>query len=232
MFNSPGRRTIADMVSALPASLHPTTHKRVDHNTLEWMTAGGVRIIRLHTTDILYFPCNGGFSIDTGGFNTHTTRDRLNKFLPAPWGVFTKRGVIHLRNRETGDAVPFVQRAGVTRSGKVHSDFKPAAHDKERKRIDALLAVYKTKGLPSLEASGGDPWVINRGKVDAWVMKDWVKTRYATRTLYCLALAFAGMTDEGVAIHCMMTDRRNGKLDRIDLSRIRRYVRACLGGEA
>jgi hypothetical protein len=40
--------------------------------------------VHLHSTDVLIFHANGDIWINTGGWNTPTTRDRINMFLPKP----------------------------------------------------------------------------------------------------------------------------------------------------
>jgi hypothetical protein len=48
--------------------------------------------VHLHSTDILIFHPNGDIWINTGGWDTPTTRDRINMFLPTPWSVGGHRG--------------------------------------------------------------------------------------------------------------------------------------------
>lgn len=206
--------------------------KRAGRNTLDWTDEKGVRHIRLHQTDILTFRPRGGFTVDTGGWNTHTTRARINEFLPSGWKVSTSRGVVSLRNYETGTETPFRQIVTVDAKGNVRSDVTPASIAKAAKALDAYMKAWKAKGLPSAEESGGDPWIFTAGKVGAHIMRDWMRSRYVFRKLYVLALQFAGLQDAGIACHLHAIDRRGGKLDRIDIGRIRRYVRACLGGAA
>lgn len=45
--------------------------------------------IRLHSTYILTFHKDGSIEINTGGWNTVTTKARMNEHLPRPWGVGT-----------------------------------------------------------------------------------------------------------------------------------------------
>ena len=52
--------------------------------------------VRLHRTDVLTFYQDGRIEIDTGGWNTVTTRDRMNRYLPNPWRVGSERGTLVL----------------------------------------------------------------------------------------------------------------------------------------
>jgi hypothetical protein len=203
--------------------------KLAGRNTLDYTDASGVRRIRLHKTDILTIKPDGGFTIDTGGWNTHTTRDRLNEFLPKGWRVHTLRGEIHLSNHAPGTG-PWRFRDSITvnAKGAVKPDISDAKLDALRKQIDACMREWRKRGLPTREESG-DPWVLTTGKIDEAAMLDWVKSKYVHRTLYFMAHKWAGMTDFGAAHRANDVDRRGGKLDRFDLQRIRRYIRACLG---
>lgn len=54
--------------------------------------------IRLHGTDVLTFHEDGSIEVNTGGWNTVTTRDRINRYLPKPWHVYGERGATILSN--------------------------------------------------------------------------------------------------------------------------------------
>lgn len=48
--------------------------------------------VRLHSTDIITFYKDGRIDVNTGDWNTVTTRDRLRRYLPGPWSVCSHRG--------------------------------------------------------------------------------------------------------------------------------------------
>ena len=229
-------RTKRDMVAALGVA--PVKARLAGRNTLDYTDADGVRRIRLHETDILTLRPDGGFVVDTGGWNTHTTRDRLNVFLPADYYVFTERGRIHLRHK--GEAVAFERTVTVTGAGVIVPDVDGAELSALAKKIDKFMAAWSKRGLPTPEESGGDPWVFAgkngrgfgvdaAGKVDREIMLDWVEGEYVTLKLYELACRWAGVSDYGRALYAQQAWRAGGKLDKFLLSRIRRYVRACVG---
>jgi hypothetical protein len=56
--------------------------KFVDRNTLEIEFNDGKKVIRLYDTDIITFAGNS-FILNSGGFRTATTKDRITKFSPA-----------------------------------------------------------------------------------------------------------------------------------------------------
>lgn len=56
--------------------------KRIENNTYEIINDDGSRAIRLHDTDIITFTNKGTIILSSGGWQTKTTKDRLNKYLP------------------------------------------------------------------------------------------------------------------------------------------------------
>ena len=66
--------------------------KVVANNTIEYIRANGDRVIRLHHTDIVTFKENGDIVLNTGGWKTVTTKDRINKFLPSHQWITTIKG--------------------------------------------------------------------------------------------------------------------------------------------
>ncbi len=71
--------------------------RKLANNTFEITFPSGERRIRLHQTDIIIFDAEG-FSVHSGGYKTVTTKDRLNKYLPAGWSVYSGQGTWYLRH--------------------------------------------------------------------------------------------------------------------------------------
>jgi hypothetical protein len=62
----------------------------------EHQTERGPIAVRLHTTDVVTFHRDGIIELDTGGWYTVTTKDRMNKYLPPPFKIFSERGTWHV----------------------------------------------------------------------------------------------------------------------------------------
>lgn len=61
----------------------------IANNTVRYVTSDGYDCIRLHRTDIVVRPPNCSFIIlDTGGWFTATTKERINRFLPPHCKLF------------------------------------------------------------------------------------------------------------------------------------------------
>ena len=65
--------------------------RKLQNNTYLQRRPGGDIAVRLHHTDVLTFSPSGEITLDTGGWHTVTTRDRINCYLPAPWSVGSER---------------------------------------------------------------------------------------------------------------------------------------------
>lgn len=214
------------MLATLDAQ--PEKSRMAARNTLDYTMPDGERRIRLHGTDVVTFHADGGFTLDTGGWNTMTTRDRMNGWLPAGYTVYTRQGQIHLRTPD-GDHWPFRQTVRVGPRGAVYPDQGPEQNKRLRRLIDRYCREFRKRGLPTAEESKGDPWVLSDTIVSESVMMDWLESCYIHRTMYALALRNAGLTDQGVAFFMYDVDRKGGRLDDRDMRRIRRYIRACVG---
>lgn len=91
--------------------------KKLANNTyLMW--SGENLTVELHNSPILTFYPNGDTMIDLCGWNTMTTRDRINEFLPQEFKVSTDKGILYLcRDRIVGGYrtfESFVFKDGIT----------------------------------------------------------------------------------------------------------------------
>jgi len=55
-------------------------------------------VVQLHSTDVITFFEDGRIEVSTGGWDTVTTRDRINSYLPKPWHVYGERNSTILSN--------------------------------------------------------------------------------------------------------------------------------------
>ena len=70
--------------------------KKIDHNTQLRMEAGNA-VICLWGTDVISISPDNIFTLNAGGYETVTTKDRLNKFSPAR--VYQDKGVWYIYER-------------------------------------------------------------------------------------------------------------------------------------
>src|SRR5882762_3850822 len=66
--------------------------RKLANNTYARRRCSGKIAIQLHATDILTFHSDGQIDVNTGGWDTVTTRSRMNDYIPGPWRVGGHRG--------------------------------------------------------------------------------------------------------------------------------------------
>lgn len=213
-------------------------------NTVEYQTPEGKRVIRLHQTDIIEFlHRNGDIRLNTGGWLTVTTKERLNRFLPG-LSIYSIKGVWMISNAGQWDnGVPFYDGM-ILRNGRVPL---PTIRDEQRKRGVERLKTRINKFVNQLdkmdnlpEPNGGDCWSCSMFDRSALAsgerkMKDpshirshiTVKENYLHGSLIHNALVWAGCTPEGIGIrwHWFNEGTYKGEIKRY----LYRYLKAQLG---
>lgn len=79
--------------------------KRIANNTLEIAYPDGRKAYRLHDTDIVTYMPNGDIRLDTGGWDTVTTRERMCRYLPSGVQVWRRKGMSYVVDRNNGDSM-------------------------------------------------------------------------------------------------------------------------------
>ena len=65
----------------------------VANNTFGYWTEDGVEHYRLHNTDIVVIQPNLDIVLNSGGWKTNTTKERINRYLPAGYGICQEKGL-------------------------------------------------------------------------------------------------------------------------------------------
>ena len=76
------------------------SHRGMELN-LTTMQMEDVYTITLHDSEIVRLEGDNLY-VTLAGWDTHTTRERLNQFLPAGWGIYRDKKVTYLGRREGG----------------------------------------------------------------------------------------------------------------------------------
>lgn len=86
---------------------------KIGNNTYAERLGSNVIGIRLHGTHVVTLSPHR-IVLNSGGWHTVTTKDRLNTFLPFGWGVVQVRGLWYLRHRvcTNGEGSCLVVNAG------------------------------------------------------------------------------------------------------------------------
>ena len=168
------RRTKREIMAGVDC----TKSHLVDHNTVEYWRENGERVIRLHLTDIVTFKVGGKVVLNTGGWNTITTRDRINKQLEnncPGWRMYSEQNEPYLRwgGWSNPDAVTYHFHDGIVIDPSLIGSEEGACdgelYDKERvkkakawqrkcKQFAKSFTMRLSRGeIPA--PSGGDCWM-------------------------------------------------------------------------
>src|SRR2546422_4829254 len=75
--------------------------RKLENNTYlkrrDWGRTKAIAV-QLHATDVITFFEDGQIEVNTGGWDTVTTRDRISRYLPKPWTVYGERNATILSN--------------------------------------------------------------------------------------------------------------------------------------
>lgn len=107
-------------------------------------------VVRLHSTDVITWHQNGDTTLNSGGWTTCTTRDRINSNLENRVGIYSERGRWFLR---AGETVPFEDgitiRSNGTIAGATETLDEVQAEWRETDRENARISrwVRKARGM-------------------------------------------------------------------------------------
>jgi hypothetical protein len=145
-------------------------------------------------------------TVNTGGFNTLTTRERLNRFLPSGWSVFTDKGFLYVRT--PSGTFPHVD--GATYDGATGKPKQPERHKDSRavaiaikRKIDKFCRAIDREGIPM--PCAGDPWIFdwNPRAIGESVLIEWLDSEYVNGALIVHAMRRKGWQDG--ALHMVFT---------------------------
>lgn len=84
-------RTNATTYQELDALLGSRDSRKIGNNTYAERLGDGVIGVRLHGTHVVILSAHS-IVLNSGGWHTLTTKDRINTFLPYPWRLVQKNG--------------------------------------------------------------------------------------------------------------------------------------------
>ena len=138
-------------------SLRPS--RKVGNNTYLKLRDRGVIAVLLHSTDVVRFYPDGCVKLDSGGWKTLTTKDRMNRF--SPLSVCSDKGVWYVSDGG-GEHDTFTFADGLTYRPET-GEFKGVGPDpKETVKLRKRVAKYAKDFIAAfvkgdvLEPSGGD----------------------------------------------------------------------------
>jgi len=177
------------------ANIEHDTSRKIGNNTFEY-TLNGTRVIRLHHTDIMTFNDDGSVTLNSGGWTTPTTKDRMNNYMPPGWSIYQKSFIWYLQRLPYETGTTYIYADGMT----LHMDGTATGAgtlpDKELiKRIKAYCKAFAA-ALPVEQPGGGDCFGCSMfgeaGNPDTGHLLQHIEESYFVPTLLVRAMKAAG----------------------------------------
>lgn len=199
----------------------------VAKNTIEYKLAGsGDVCTRLHNTTVCIVRPNGQVMLDTGSWQTPTTRDRMNGALPAGWGVSQAKGLMYVHT--PAGCFPHVDKAWYFSNGKPKKPTLHRAEPEKYKKDMKLIKAYCTELNKMVETNSlqtsGDPWISvdeETGLYGETYVREWLGERYVFSSIIVNAFIWAGYPASNVGYVAGIQGRAAQVM--------RRYLKCCLG---
>jgi hypothetical protein len=213
----------------------------IERNTFRYATTDNREVIRLHHTDIVESLGNGRFRLNSGGFKTITTKDRMNhglRLFDSKFYVYSERGLWFVQERHSErQPIPFRDGMVIPDSFDLPAERKRAeragaAALKLKARISAFVCETLADGSELPVPNGGDCllcWAdiasmdsdrnATFGSPDH--IESHVKEKYMHGSLIRAAFRSAGLTDYAMRLYCYS--------GRPDHKRVRQIVRKYIG---
>lgn len=205
----------------------PATARKVANNTFRYTTEDGCEVFRLHTTDVVTRLPDGRIKLDSGGWKSVTTKDRMNAFAPGYYVTSGKGGWRVGRRGDWSKNVAFydgmiLPDALDNPSADDLSAQREAEATKLKKEISAFAKLY-TNGIPMPGA--GDCWLcMMPDNEDTEHLREHIREGYAHGTLAVNAMRWAGATDQNIRYHIGYAGASG-----IVIRAVRRYLQFKLG---
>lgn len=221
--------------------------KPIANNTRLYRRGDDCYAIRLHETDIITLWADGRVTLDTGGWQTVTTKARINEYGPVR--VWSDKGIWYCKHSPTYDggdwtkgALPFFDGITFDADGECvngPTEREWARYLDDRKAMDARIKSYvsafirtlKHDGMPM--PSGGDCWGCAMfepaGMGDADHLLQHLEEAYYVPSLAINAMRAKGYQDAGIYFMLGM-DPDNGRMggNRVEGTMVRRALLAYL----
>lgn len=132
--------------------------KKVGNNTYLHKISEDTFGVRLHATDVVQIHFDDTYTLNSGGWRTRTTKDRINSYSPAR--VWQRNSIWYV-----GDGIIFEDGMKVDSTGNPIGEFQSTTKVEEKKRkLDKMVKQYidgfakSVSGKGINDPSGGDCW--------------------------------------------------------------------------
>jgi len=205
--------------------------RKLANNTYAYRKEDDSIGIILHATEIIIVRQDGTYVLNSGGWRTYTTKDRINRFTPAR--VYQHNHVWYVGYEDTPffDGMIVDQHGAITNASE--DDASSAVDDEKhlKKMIDRMIrSLKKLDELP--QPSNGDCWgCLMKTENNEYPMGQdcvWshLEENYIHGSLIYRALLHAGYNESGIGIHWHGWKRSHNAFSReIIINAMRRFLR-------
>lgn len=226
--------------------------KRIANNTVKYERPNGDIVYRLHNTDVVTKHVDGTFTLNSGGWKTPTTKDRINLYAPAR--VYSGKGLWYVGGYKKPPML-FYDGIRINAEGQdINPPVVASSIEKDAKALKAKITKFvrlidDCETLPTPDS--GDCWhcmmfqaekardnkpsanQMNPGASgpfgDTEHLISHMDEGYVHGSLLVNAMRWAGYSDEGISIYYGMA-QREGRGNRDTFKRaVRRYLKRKLG---
>ena len=201
------------------------TSKKLENNTWLEVTEHGEYAIKLHQTRIITIHSDGTYTLNSGGYRTSTTKDRLNGYAPGP-RINTEKGLWHYGSHLFFDGMTVDERGNVLNAPLVDDDLMITA----KSTVDKAVAKY-IKGYLNAAVNGklgGDNLLIECFEDDSpqeALMALWKEIRAPKypENLIEVAVGEVGYNDTSYVLKWIYDDLKRDRVSHMLETAIRRY---------
>lgn len=202
-------------------------------STLRFERPTGERGILYHKTVVVLHNPDGSIVLNSGGWRTPTTKERINSELPSGYAVSQSKGLWYVHGPQS--KVPYYDGIVIVPGADLKVSKWGEIEERKQKKLgkQILAFVKKLDKLSEIpQPSQADCWycsmVTDDGKTLGESTNDnhllsHVVEGYLHGSLIVNALRWSGLSDQGIALHYRMNLK-----DRVK-NTLRRYLREKLG---
>lgn len=219
------------------AQLKGRSQRKLTHNTYLQVRSPDTIAVRLHNTDIVTYHRDGNVMLDSGGWLTPVTKDRMNRYTDAR--IASTKGVWDVAWGSAtygfADGMVLHPDGSVTGFGDLAIAVKGNAE--RNAAIRKYLGGITPERIVSAWANpGGDCLFCQLGTADSTVPTDCaalhVEEDYFMASLSYRAIAAKGYPNPDLIMEYVLMDAKRGHVDRMLTDSLRRYLKNALTAAA
>jgi hypothetical protein len=188
--------------------------KFIDSNTLRIKCQDGSEVIRFYNTDIITIRPNGNYIFTSGGWQTMTTKQRLNDY--SPFHLYQKNHLWYICHSDTVNGYDYNWFYDGMEYKKMGNEYKlirvrqsPKDLDKMKTKIKKYVNLLDDMDIP--QPSSGDCWYCSMSTQDDKSLGDAIgnkehlqshmKEKYLHGSILINAMKDAGYQDDQIGFH-------------------------------